>query len=397
MYKILKKALVGPINVMQLVLLMLSYRFFNLFSLKKVSWVVGTDEIAGVLRGVAAALPDSYSVNLSIPSLRNSKYNYTISPGPFHEARRLLIGPMLLGFLANKSEQFYYIWNRGFLLSRSSEFKFLKSHGVRLAIMFCGDDIRSPLLHRQICLEKGRDSFVNYGFYLNPPGGPEVYEKVKKATAVEAELYGDVIFNAPVCQSSYLNNESPKLEYAHGFISIDDSQFCHDELKFNDEKLRIIHAPTSMSTKGTPFVREAIHRLNQERSDFEYVELQGTPHHEVIEQLHQSHICLNWFLSFGTGVLGAEAMAARCATLMSADPSLEPSIPSPAFGTTPWLITQSHEIYEHLKQLLDDRNKLKEIATQGFDYALENYSYRASSMRLHESLERHGFDISKFD
>jgi hypothetical protein len=361
--------------------------------LEKISWVVGTDEVAGVLRGVAEALPNSYSVNLSIPSLRNSKYDYAMRAGNAHEVRRLVVGPLMLGYLANRCDQFCYIWNRGFLLNRSSDFKFLKRHGARLAIMFCGDDIRSPLLHRQICQDLDRDSFVNYGFYLDPPGGTEEYEKLQQATAREAEAYGDVIFNAPVCQSSYLTENSDKLVYSHGFISIDDDQFCYNKAKFDDEIITIVHAPTSMATKGTPTVREAINRLRQERSDFVYVELQNTPHHEVIETLHRAHICLNQFFSFGTGVLGAEAMASRCATLMSADPNLEPSIPLPDGGATPWMITQSQDIYNNIKQLLDDRFKLKQFADEGFEYALRNYSRNSSSNRLRDSLASHGFDV----
>jgi glycosyltransferase involved in cell wall biosynthesis len=244
-----------------------------------------------------------------------------------------------------------------------------------------------------MCNDLGRDTFVNYGFYLDPPGGAEEYEKLQLATAREAEMYGDVIFNAPVCQSSYLTDDSDKLVYSHGFISIDDDQFCYNIAKFDDEIITIVHAPTSMAIKGTPFVREAINRLRQERSDFVYLELQNTSHHEVIEKLHSAHICLNQFFSFGTGVLGVEAMASRCATLMSADPNIEPSIPLPDSGATPWMITQSQDIYDNVKLLLNDRLKLKKIADEGFEYALENYSLTSSSKRLRDSLIRHGFEI----
>ena len=114
-------------------------------------------------------------------------------------------------------------------------------------------------------------------------------------------------------------------------------------------------------------------------------------HDDVIETLKSAHICLNQFLSFGTGVLGIEGMAARCATLMSADPSLEPSIPRPLAEVTPWLITGVDEIYENLKKLLDDRDLLRAYAEAGYKYALQNYSYVPATKRLVLKLRDFGF------
>ena len=390
----LRNATIRLIKFAQFVLLITSFQLFRLFNLKKITWVVGPDELAGVLQGVATALPDSYSVNLSTSSLRHESYDFTLGSGPLHEFRRLLFGPLLLGYLANKTDQFYYIWNRGFLFDRTREFRFLKEHDIRLAIMFCGDDIRSPVLHSSFCKELGRDSFVNYDFYVNPPGGKAVYEERQRATALDADSFADVIFNAPVCQTSYLPSNSSKLVAAHGFIAIADRDFCYDSTKLNDQVLKVVHAPSSMAVKGTAFVREAINRLSLERDDFVYYELNGVPHPEVLKVLQASHVCLNQFLSFGTGVLGIEALASRCATLMSADPKLEPSIPTPHLGQIPWLITGPQDIYENLRLILDDRELLKQLANSGFDYALEHYSLANARDRLRDSLTVHGFECS---
>ena len=378
-------------------LLRLSFRIFGWVRIRRVSWIIGTDEIAGVLAGISVALPDSHTVNLSIPSLRDETFDFSLPRGPFHEIRRLIFGPLLLGYLMNSSDQFFYIWSRGFLFKRSNEFQFLKAKNKRIALMFCGDDIRSPRLHRELCERMNRETFANYGFYLSPPGGTDEYEFQQQEMATIAEKYADVIFNAPICQTSYLDSLSPKIVAAHGFISLQSYQFCLDDNKFNEPVIKIVHAPTSTSTKGTRFVREAIARLEKERSDFVYIELQFAPHSEVIQTLKDSHICLNQFLSFGTGVLGIEAMAARCATLMSADPLLEPSIPMPQDGTNPWMITQSHQIYENLTFLLENKDVLAKTANEGFEYAIEHYSSESSTARLHMDLEQRGFSVAKED
>jgi len=395
MNKLLRLLAIKSLNVIQLTLLAASYAVTRYLPRKSYSWVVGPDEVAGVLRGISQALPDNYSVNLSLPGLRPHQYSYSINSGPLVLARRLIIGPILLGSLMNQSDQFFYIWNRGFLFNRSREFWFLKRKNKRIALMFCGDDIRSPQLHSDFCQSLGRDSFVNYDFYLNPPGGIKEYERLQKMTASDAEKFADIVFNAPNCQTSYLSSDSSKIIMAHGFIAISVDDFCYDDSKFDDAKIKVVHAPSSMAVKGTSYVRDAIAQLSSERNDFDYIELQGVPHDEVIKTLHGAHVCLNQFLSFGTGVLGIEAMASRCATLMSADPELEPSIPRSPQGENPWVITNTSQIYENLKMLLDNRKMLKNISDNGFNYALQHYETTKANQRLRDSLTSHGFAVAK--
>ena len=101
-------------------------------------------------------------------------------------------------------------------------------------------------------------------------------------------------------------------------------------------------------------------------------------------------------MSFGTGILGIESLASHCATLMSADPNMEPSIPSPKGGAIPWLVTQVDDIYSNLKLLLDNRDLLIDYAEAGFMYARDNYSDVASKHRLTCSLAEYGFDVNAY-
>ena len=393
----MKARLLSAVEILQVIILWTSYLVFRAFPSNKKKWVVGTDEVAGVLESVARVLPNSYSVNLSAPGLRHGTYSLTISGnGRTRILKRIFLGPVILGFLANQTGQFFYIGSIGFLFNRSNEFRFLKRHNKKIAVMFCGDDIRSPKLHRELCEKLNRKTFVNQGFYICPPGGPEKYEQLKKEIAMETEKFADLIFNAPLCQSSYLSQNSKKVKYAHGFAAICDERFLYDTSKFKDAVIKVVHAPSSEAVKGTTYVRDAIKRLSSERTDFVYIELQNTEHNEVLKTLQQAHICLNQFLSFGTGILGIESLASHCATLMSADPNMEPSIPSPKGGAIPWLVTQVDDIYSNLKLLLDNRDLLIDYAEAGFMYARDNYSDVASKHRLTCSLAEYGFDVNAY-
>ena len=113
---------------------------------------------------------------------------------------------------------------------------------------------------------------------------------------------------------------------------------------------------------------------------FDYRELIGVPHEEVLAQLRSSQIVANQFYAFVPGVFGIEALASRTAVLMSADPALEPAIAPGAEGA--WLVTTSTEVYTNLKRLLDEPETVRELAAQGYDWALATASASASGRIL---------------
>lgn len=359
---------------------------------ERIPLVIGTTEIANVLNSLGRAFPEGSTVCLNLSPYYSNSYTYQFREGPFGSIRRLFIGPVLLARYTMRTTNFFYLWQVGFMRNLENEFKLVRESGGRIAWMFCGDDIRSPKLQREIYSRLGRDSFVNYGHYLKPSELPESLENRKILLASLVEKYADAIFSAPMDQASYLSPNSAKFVASHGFIALSPRQFNESVAKFeNLARIRIVHAPSSPEIKGTMLVRAAISALRNEGYQFDYIELTGVSNETVREELFNAHICLNQFLGLGSGVLGIEAMAARCVTLMSADPSLEPSIIPPCAES--WIVTPSWEIANNLRGLLDDPKRLAPIAENGFSYAREHYSVAASSNRLRTELVKRGFSV----
>jgi hypothetical protein len=196
--------------------------------------------------------------------------------------------------------------------------------------------------------------------------------------------------NSPYDQLSYLDSKIGNVSFAHGFVALGAESFNANDVKFDSlGKLKIVHAPTDLDVKGTYYVRSAIEQLRLEGFAFEYQELIDVSHLQVRQALFESHICLNQFRSLSMGVLGIEALAARCVTFMSAYPSLEPTIPTP--HSQSWVESSGLDLLDNLRIYFTNPGLLRNIAANGYSYALHNYSTSNSSLKLKEILQNHGF------
>lgn len=366
----------------QVFLLNVSYSFFNLVVSKNTTmkWVIGVDEIASTIFFTGKILKPSYTVSLSQNIFYNLHYDFEYKKYFF--IPRTILAPILLAYLTNQSTHFFYIWHTGFLLNRDYEFKFLKSKGKKLICLFVGDDIRSLKLTMDYANKLRIDTYANYYKSQNPFFFTESYDNQKKAIAASADQYADFIFNAKMDQMSYL--QSPQ----HGWSYIyDTDKFYKNDAKFT-EKIQILHAPSNPVYKGTQLIRAAIKKLEIEGYNFNYLELQDKSNVEVLEQLKLTHIVLNSFYSFAPGLFGIEAMAHQCAVLMSADPTIETTLPQ-EFNDA-WLITQYWEIYDKLKYLLDNPEQIKYYADNGYNFALKHYTYEAAGEYIQNVLKENG-------
>ncbi len=349
-------------------------------------WVVGVDEIAANVFNIGEVLSPAIKVSFSrhpfydykydhCPSVRNMFLMYVV---------RALYGPVLLGYLANKADAFFYVGGSGFLVNevdgRAYEFAFLKKRGKRVACYFCGSEIRSIKLMEEFSRKQDMDVVTTYQVIAQPFIASDYKERIRYLLATSANRYADHIFNAPVDQMSYIERDVHPFMYFHPA-----RHFRRRDEKFSGAgPVKILHAPSSPLIKGTPLVRAAIKKLKLEGYRFEYKELIGVPNTVVLEELGNAHIVLNEFYAFVPGQFGVEAMAAHCALLTSADEHIEPSLP--AGSNLAWSVTRYWEIYDKLRALLDDPGLIKSYADAGYDWAEKNCTYDVSSRRLRSIL-----------
>lgn len=375
--------------LLQIILLNISYFIFKLICLKKnqnISWVIGVSEIASMLYFISNLFKHSISVCLDKNFYYKLSYDFSIniSNKYLKFIYRIFYGPILLGYLANKNSHFLYIWNTGFLIDREYEFKFLKSRNKKIICIFLGDDIRTPKLLDKYMKRLNYDSYLDYVKLQIPSYLSKDYDNKKKKIAEISDKYSDLIFNCSVDQISYLKSKQFFIPYMY-----DKNDFNKNDDKFVDiKKIKILHAPSNPFVKGTPLVRAAIKKLEIEGYNFEYIELQNMPNEMVLEHLKSSHIVLNQFYAFVPGVFGIESMANHCAVLMSADPSIETGLPQDSKDA--WLITKYWEVYDNLKYLLDNPEKIKYYADNGYEFTYKHYTYEAAGEYLNKVFKENG-------
>ena len=78
-------------------------------------------------------------------------------------------------------------------------------------------------------------------------------------------------------------------------------------------------------------------------------------------------------------------MASNCAVLMSADPNIDNVITEN--NKNAWLITRYWEIYDNLKYLLDNPDKIKFYADNGYECAKKYHTSEAMGEYLNNILK----------
>lgn len=351
------------------------------------SWIVGPDEVATMVQSIAGAIPDSYSVSLSVhPFYKDYSFDYEGESRSLPWALKMVSEGWHFGKLAASAEGFFYLGANGYLRAqtdlREFEMAFLKARGLGICCFFTGSDIRSiPLMSEQ---EKvtGQPNIASYLPAINPVFATDSYDSVRKRLAQSADTYADVIFTAAMDQLGYLTRPTQPFRYFYP----EDEIVSPGERFSGDGPLVVVHAPSSPVIKGTQLVRAAVAALKQEGFDFEYVELIGVPHARVKAELQRAHLVMNEFYAYMPGVFGVEAMASGAVMFSSADERIETDLPDGS--NRAWVVTKHFEVTEKLREALSaPRAELLKQAEAGQNWVRAHATAEVSGRAIREILE----------
>lgn len=360
----------------QALLLFVSYLFCKLAKRLKPALfeqrelVIGVTETARMIYFLGLIFPSRYTVVLD----RNRFYKDAYSYGPYRLIFRPFIGPLLLGYLSHCSSAFFYISFSGFCGDRRLDFWFLKKLNKKIVTLFCGSDIRSLKLSKEFFEKRNEDSYAHY----LPNSHNEYYDRWVKRVAQDADSYADLILNWKYDQIGYIKRDTRPWPY---IIDVDQFHYSFSLPKAN-EPLIVVHAPSSPIVKGTQLVRAAVKKALDEGYNIEYRELIGMPNTEIIRNLRESHIVLQEFYFICPGILTMEALACGNAVLCAASPELNPELPEDAASA--WLPTRYWQVYDNFKILLDNPDKIEELARAGRRFVEDHYAVKKAAVRYKE-------------
>jgi hypothetical protein len=353
-------------------------------SRRRHSWIIGPHEVASMVLNLARVVEDSVSVALGSESFYGRDYDITIPAGGRAELRRALRAPVIFARLAARARGFVYVGSDGFLQTtvdqRAWEFAFLRRKGRPIVCYFTGSDIRSPALMAELERATGAENIATHLAEAAPSMAAPGFEDQQRQVAAVADEFASVIFTAKVDQLSYLQRETEPFLYF-----FPDEDVVWSDAKHAEPGPRIVvHAPSSPILKGTSYVRDAVESLHAEGYDFEYRELIGVPHQDVMSELRRAHIALNEFYAFVPGVFGVEAMASGCALLTRADERIETDLPPGSNDA--WLVTTTGDLLGNLRSLLDDPSRIPRLAQAGRAWVEHYATVSSAGSRFREIL-----------
>ncbi|MCD6068700.1 MAG: hypothetical protein K0S33_3526 [Bacteroidetes bacterium] len=237
-------------------------------------------------------------------------------------------------------------------LDEEIAFKAAKEGNVKWMTICMGDDFRN------------RWAF-QHNFDVNDELLPGVKKDlphlISRMSRIRAhEKNANIIFSGPDQSSLSLR------PYFHAHVPVDLSEatFRIPENK----KLKLVHCPSDANAKGTKIIETVIKELQEEGMDIEFLSLRKVPHRELMNVLSESDILVDELVFHGPGYLSIEAMASGCAVLTKYYEN------SPASFRPPVVSVTKDNLKEKLRDILNDRKRIVELANEGRKYVEKNNS-----------------------
>ncbi len=380
-------------NIIHLIEKLYFYFFYCLyfFLTKKniYDWTLGVTENCKNIYYFNKIIKNSYSVCLN-PDVFTPEIKYDflfeVSQNKYlNKIKKFLVGPILFAKLSHQSKNFLYFWNDGFLLfddNREFQFKFLKKKNKKVACFFCGSEIRSYKLSIKLEKKFKLDNQIRYRLMDKKFKEIDIFEqKIKKFCEI-VDNYADIVFNYETDQISYLKKKCYPF-----FYNFEAKKFPINLKKFNNlNKIKIVHAPSNPTIKGTPIIRAAIQNLKNQNYNIEYKELINLKNSEVIRELKKSHIVINELYGYSPGLFSIEGMFNSCMVMTSASEKYETMLPKRS--SNHWVTVSYLNLEKKLKFYLNRKEKIKFIAKKGYIWANENANINKNMPKINKILNK---------
>ncbi len=203
---------------------------------------------------------------------------------------------LLFIYTLRKFDAYIFIFARSFFsgnpyLNRviGLEYFLLKCFRKSVVVIYCGSDSRPPYCGKY---EKSL---------------AELAKTVKKmADHVHIVERSAIVIDNPA--SAYFHRK-PYISYNFIGNLVEEDEFVKRKKGYSESsKIKILHAPSSASYKGTDVIRNAVKKLLDDGYEIVYKELSGVPHSVIVEELKNCDILVNELYSdFPMSMLDTEA------------------------------------------------------------------------------------------
>lgn len=247
----------------------------------------------------------------------------------------------------------------------------LRAFGAKVIMHFRGTEVRVQSVF------ESKNSYAWTDEEDTFPGG----DTLRKIILARANgLFDKLLVTDPELQG-YVDN-STVLQRAIDFRKID---FVIEGVKTNNpktisRKIRIAHAPSRRSLKGTQIVLEAIEALAQKGMEVELDLIEKVTNVETLQRIARADLVIDQMRIGWYGVLSVEAMALGKPTVAYIRDDLVNRLEK----NCPIIISNPETLAQDLSELIKDRKKLEAIGKKSRKFAK---AYHSSEVVVKKALE----------
>lgn len=138
---------------------------------------------------------------------------------------------------------------------------------------------------------------------------------------------------------------------------------------FENDKIRIVHAPTQRATKGTIYILKALEELKHDYGSlFELEIIEKMPHEQALECYRNADLFIDQVLIGWYGGVAVEVMKMGIPVAVYINEDHAQYIPKEMAEELPFINLNVNNIKEKLKMILKDREILKEHAQKSLAF-----------------------------
>ncbi len=250
-----------------------------------------------------------------------------------------------------------------------AEARALQEHGVRVALLWHGTDIRVPSVHAATHL----DSPFSTGDARTRALEAVALRNRRRATAFE----GPVLVSTPDLLPAW-----PGARWCP--VVVDVEAWASDAPLLARERPLVVHAPSNRALKGTDLVEAAMAALEGDQL-VSYREVAGVPAAEVRDLYRTADVVLDQFRLGIYGVAACEAMAAGRVVVSQVDDQVRAAVAA-AGCELPVRDTAADGLEATVRDVVTDRDRARALAARGPAFVREVHDGRRSASVLLEAL-----------
>ncbi len=158
---------------------------------------------------------------------------------------------------------------------------------------------------------------------------------------------------------------------------VDLDQWKPQPMEKTDDKITLIHAPTSRKVSGTEHIISAVQELQKEGCAVELRLVEGKPYESLREHFQKADIFIDKVTLGIYGTFAVEGMALKKPVCVFIDERLLPLYPA----ELPVVKTRPENLKKDLKRLIEDESLRRDLGEKGRAYAEKYHDVRKIAAR----------------